>query len=105
MTQWEMLQNLDTPFQDHLHQFYSDILLVDIGQYLVVWIEDQNWQEAALGNNDSKSNMLFFHFFDQLNCECGCYSQDPECFLLQHNLQKFYQDIWPFPRALPSWLR
>lgn len=46
-----------------------------------------------MGNDDSKANMLFFHFLDQLSYECGRCSQDPECLLLQHNLRKFYRDI------------
>lgn len=66
--------------------------LEGLKRVLILVISDPR-QEAALGNDNSKANMLFFHFLDQLNYECGHCSQDPECLLLQHNLRKFYRDI------------
>ncbi|XP_060051128.1 signal transducer and activator of transcription 2 [Erinaceus europaeus] len=100
MAQWEMLQNLEGPFQEKLHRLYADSHLpVDVRQHLAAWIEDQNWEEAALGNDNAKADMLYFHFLDQLSTEWGRYSQDPEHFLLSHNLRKFSRDIQAFTRG------
>ncbi|XP_072511144.1 signal transducer and activator of transcription 2 isoform X3 [Notamacropus eugenii] len=93
MAMWEILQGLDRPFQEQLHELYSKSLLpMDVRKHLASWIEDQNWYQAAMGPDMSHAYLLFHHLLDQLGSQSNGYSQDSDL-LLQHNLRKFCRDI------------
>ncbi|XP_020845700.1 signal transducer and activator of transcription 2 isoform X2 [Phascolarctos cinereus] len=93
MAKWEILQGLDRPFQERLHELYSNSLLpMDVRKHLASWIEDQNWYQAVMSPDTSHAYLLFHHLLDQLGSQSNGYSQDSDL-LLQHNLRKFCRDI------------
>ncbi|XP_056653853.1 signal transducer and activator of transcription 2 isoform X2 [Monodelphis domestica] len=93
MASWELLQRLDRPFQERLHDLYSASLLpMDVRKHLASWIEDQNWHQAATGPDTSHACLLFHHLLDELRSQSSCCGQDSDL-LLQHNLRKFCRDI------------
>ncbi|XP_074126102.1 signal transducer and activator of transcription 2 isoform X1 [Sminthopsis crassicaudata] len=104
MANWEILQGLDQPFQEQLHELYSKSLLpMDVRKHLASWIEDQNWYQAITSPDTSHAYLLFHHLLDQLGSQSNSYSQDSDL-LLQHNLRKFCRDIQALYQDNPTQL-
>ncbi|XP_051856532.1 signal transducer and activator of transcription 2 isoform X3 [Antechinus flavipes] len=104
MANWEILQGLDQPFQEQLHELYSKSLLpMDVRKHLASWIEDQNWYQAITSPDTSHAYLLFHHLLDQLGSQSNGYSQDSDL-LLQHNLRKFCRDIQALYQDNPTQL-
>ncbi|XP_043823245.1 signal transducer and activator of transcription 2 isoform X2 [Dromiciops gliroides] len=104
MAMWEILQGLDRPFQERLHELYSNSLLpMDVRKHLAFWIEDQNWYQAVMSPDMSHAYLLFHHLLDQLRSQSSGYSQDSDL-LLQHNLRKFCRDIQALYQDNPTQL-
>ncbi|XP_074082476.1 signal transducer and activator of transcription 2 isoform X2 [Macrotis lagotis] len=104
MAKWEILQGLDRPFQERLHELYSKSLLpMDVRKHLASWIEDQNWYQAAMDPDTSHAYLLFHRLLDQLASQYNNYSQESDL-LLQHNLRKFCRDIQALYQDKPNQL-
>ncbi|XP_044535882.1 signal transducer and activator of transcription 2 [Gracilinanus agilis] len=104
MASWELLQRLDRPFQERLHELYSASLLpMDVRKHLASWIEDQNWHQAVMDPDTSHAFLLFHHLLDELRSQSNSCGQDSGL-LLQHNLRKFCRDIQALYQDNPTQL-
>uniref|UniRef100_H3ADH1 Signal transducer and activator of transcription n=1 Tax=Latimeria chalumnae TaxID=7897 RepID=H3ADH1_LATCH len=90
MSQWYQLQQLDSKFLEQVHQLYDDSFPMEIRQYLAQWLENQDWEHAAM--NDSFATLRFHDLLSQLDDQYSRFNQENN-FLLQHNIRKSKRNL------------
>ncbi|MEE6509234.1 hypothetical protein FKM82_025070 [Ascaphus truei] len=87
MTQWAALQKLTGEFQEDVLGLYSqEVLPMEVRQYLALWIESQDWKQAA--RELSLATVQFQNLLEHLDNQYSRFTQDQEI-LQQHNFRRF----------------
>ncbi|XP_053554568.1 signal transducer and activator of transcription 1-alpha/beta [Bombina bombina] len=90
MAQWHELQQIDSKFQELVHQLYDDSFPMEIRQCLAQWLEGQDWELAA--SNISHATILFHGLLSQLDDQYSRFALDSN-FLMQHNIRKSKRNL------------
>ncbi|XP_063071132.1 signal transducer and activator of transcription 2 isoform X1 [Engraulis encrasicolus] len=94
MAQWEKLQQLDTAYQQRVHELYDrEELPMDVRHYLAPWIEAQEWDRAVL--DPAVAMYLYQVLLENMDNQCSRFIQEgkPERILLQCNFRRFKQNF------------
>ncbi|XP_062390524.1 signal transducer and activator of transcription 1b [Sardina pilchardus] len=90
MSQWSMLQQLDSRYLEQVDQLYDDTFPMEIRQYLSQWIESHDWESVA--TSDSLATVRFHDLLAQLDDQYSRFALENN-FLLQHNIRKIKRNL------------
>ncbi|KAM3878570.1 signal transducer and activator of transcription 2 [Diretmus argenteus] len=93
MTQWERLRQLQSGYQQQLHELYDrDGLPMDVRHYLAAWIEKQEWERAV--RDHDLAMVLFQVLLENLDIQHSRFVQEESSYiLLQHNFRRYKQNF------------
>lgn len=88
MAQWEKLRQLESGYNQQLHELYDrDDLPMDVRHYLSVWIEKQDWSRAA--RDYGLAILLFQQLLENLDIQHSRFNLQEDMFLMQHNIRRY----------------
>ncbi|XP_048095080.1 signal transducer and activator of transcription 1b isoform X1 [Alosa alosa] len=101
MSQWSMLQQLDSRYLEQVDQLYDDTFPMEIRQYLSQWIESHDWESVA--TSDSLATVRFHDLLAQLDDQYSRFALENN-FLLQHNIRKIKRNLQEHYQEYPMTL-
>ncbi|XP_069086807.1 signal transducer and activator of transcription 2 isoform X2 [Pleurodeles waltl] len=91
MSQWEALCHLDRVYQEQVLDLYSsDVLPMEVREYLAPWIESQDWNHGK--RNASVAYAQYQNLLEHLDNQYSRFSQERKI-IERHNILKFKQEI------------